>query len=111
MTMSQEESHLVSLEGLKMKGGGSRRWIVMDASGQEKILDLEKYAIMDRVHIHARDLRILDPVLSYPSAIFGRDRAIVLNLEVNCCKFNKLFDRLFKEILSFGSRPYLGIGC
>ncbi|XP_024197312.1 magnesium transporter MRS2-I isoform X1 [Rosa chinensis] len=36
---------------------------------------------MQRVHIHARDLRIVDPLLSYPSAILGRDRAIVLNLE------------------------------
>ncbi|WMV47310.1 hypothetical protein MTR67_040695 [Solanum verrucosum] len=36
---------------------------------------------MKRVSIHARDLRILDPLLSYPSAIFGREKAIVLNLE------------------------------
>lgn len=46
------------------------------------LLEVDKYAIMHRVGIHARDLRILDPLLSYPSAILGRERAIVLNLEV-----------------------------
>lgn len=66
----------------KKKGGGSRCWILMDSSGQETVLDVDKYAIMHRVQIHARDLRILDPLLSYPSTILGRDRAIVLNLEV-----------------------------
>ena len=55
----------------------------MDSKGESSILDLDKYAIMKRVPIHARDLRILDPLLSYPSAILGREKAIVLNLEVN----------------------------
>ncbi|XP_016439860.2 magnesium transporter MRS2-I [Nicotiana tabacum] len=67
--------------GLKKKGTGSRSWLLMDASGLETVLDVDKYAIMHRVHIHARDLRILDPLLSYPSTILGRERAIVLNLE------------------------------
>ncbi|EPS74231.1 hypothetical protein M569_00526, partial [Genlisea aurea] len=56
-------------------------WILMDSSGQEVTLDVDKYAIMHRVQIHARDLRILDPQLSYPSAILGRKKAIVVNLE------------------------------
>ncbi|KAK4732029.1 hypothetical protein R3W88_025017 [Solanum pinnatisectum] len=64
-----------------MKTGVSRRWILVDSKGQSSILDLDKYAIMKRVSIHARDLRILDPLLSYPSAILGREKAIVLNLE------------------------------
>lgn len=51
--------------------------------GQGTILDVDKYAIMRRVRIHARDLRILDPLLSYPSKILGREKVIVLNLEVN----------------------------
>lgn len=67
--------------GLKKKGAAARSWIMIDSSGQEIILDVDKYAIMHRVQIHARDLRILDPLLSYPSAILGRERAIVLNLE------------------------------
>ncbi|KAL7584463.1 magnesium transporter MRS2-I [Lactuca sativa] len=59
----------------------SRSWVSVDTSGQSTVLDLDKYGIMKRVSIHARDLRILDPLLSYPSAIFGREKAIVLNLE------------------------------
>ncbi|CAH2073378.1 unnamed protein product, partial [Thlaspi arvense] len=59
----------------------SRSWISIDTTGQKTVLDVDKYAIMHRVQIHARDLRILDPNLFYPSAILGRERAIVLNLE------------------------------
>ncbi|KAE8022606.1 hypothetical protein FH972_008392 [Carpinus fangiana] len=59
----------------------ARSWIMMDGAGEGTVVDVDKYAIMHRVHIHARDLRILDPLLSYPSAILGRDKAIVLNLE------------------------------
>lgn len=60
----------------------SRSWISIDATGKKTVLDVDKYVIMHRVQIHARDLRILDPNLFYPSAILGRERAIVLNLEV-----------------------------
>ena len=67
---------------VKKKGQSARSWIVIDCGGEGTILDVDKYAIMHRVHIHARDLRILDPLLSYPSTILGRDKAIVLNLEV-----------------------------
>ncbi|XP_075477295.1 magnesium transporter MRS2-I-like isoform X1 [Primulina tabacum] len=82
-----EFSHVVPVEppnavgGLKKKGAGARSWILMDSTGGETLLDVDKYAIMHRVQIHARDLRILDPLLSYPSTILGRERAIVLNLE------------------------------
>lgn len=61
----------------------SRSWVSVDCNGNSTVLDLDKYGIMKRVSIHARDLRILDPLLNYPSAILGRDKAIVLNLEVN----------------------------
>ncbi|KAK6940731.1 hypothetical protein RJ641_030262 [Dillenia turbinata] len=59
----------------------STSWILIRNNGEGTILDVDKYAIMKRVNIHARDLRILDPLLSYPSAILGRERAIVVNLE------------------------------
>ena len=36
---------------------------------------------MRRTGLPARDLRVLDPMLSYPSTILGRERAIVVNLE------------------------------
>jgi hypothetical protein len=65
------------------KRAASRSWILFDAAGEERVLDADKYAIMHRVDINARDLRILDPLLSYPSTILGRERAIVLNLEVH----------------------------
>ncbi|EPS65976.1 hypothetical protein M569_08801 [Genlisea aurea] len=87
MTTGRDGGHLApadlvnAVTGFKKKGGGSRNWILMDSSGKETVLDVDKYAIMHRVHIHARDLRILDPLLSYPSTILGRERAIVLNLE------------------------------
>lgn len=66
----------------KKKTQSSRSWILLDSAGQGTVLDVDKYAIMHRVQIHARDLRILDPLLSYPSTILGREKAIVLNLEV-----------------------------
>ncbi|XP_020586073.1 magnesium transporter MRS2-I-like [Phalaenopsis equestris] len=69
-----------AMEGLKKKAA-ARSWILLDSTGEETILDVDKYAIMHRVQIHARDLRILDPLLSYPSTILGREQAIVLNLE------------------------------
>lgn len=83
----------------KKKVAGSRSWLLMDAAGQEVVLDVDKYAIMHRLQIHARDLRILDPLLSYPSTILGRERAIVLNLEVYCFPVLLLFLRLLHILL------------
>ncbi|XP_039171734.1 magnesium transporter MRS2-I isoform X2 [Eucalyptus grandis] len=68
-------------QAAKKKGQPSRSWILLDTAGRGTVLNVDKYAIMHRVQIHARDLRILDPLLSYPSAILGRERAIVVNLE------------------------------
>ncbi|XP_027349540.1 magnesium transporter MRS2-I-like isoform X2 [Abrus precatorius] len=66
---------------IKKKTAVSRSWILLDHDGKGTVLDVDKYAIMRLVNIHARDLRILDPLLSYPSTILGREKAIVLNLE------------------------------
>ncbi|GMP56200.1 hypothetical protein CsSME_00020773 [Camellia sinensis var. sinensis] len=82
--MGKERSIVVLADSqaeMKKKAGSCRSWILMDAEGKSTVLDVDKYAIMDRVQIHARDLRILDPLLSYPSAILTREKAIVLNLE------------------------------
>ena len=73
------------LPGKKTKLQSSRSWVSIVATGESETLDVDKYAIMHRVQIHARDLRILDPNLSYPSTILGRERAVVLNLEVRIC--------------------------
>lgn len=74
-------------EVLTAKRNSSQSWILIDATGQYTVLDLDKYAIMRRVQIHARDLRILDPNISSPSSIRSRERAIVLNLEVETFSF------------------------
>ncbi|KAL7251609.1 hypothetical protein ACSBR1_013452 [Camellia fascicularis] len=82
--MGKERSIVVLADSqaeMKKKAGSCRSWILMDAEGRSSVLDVDKYAIMDRVQIHARDLRILDPLLSYPSTILTREKAIVLNLE------------------------------
>ncbi|XP_074316799.1 magnesium transporter MRS2-I-like [Silene latifolia] len=56
-------------------------WVWFNKDGENKVLELDKYSILRRLGIHARDLRILDPLLSYPSTILGRERAIIVNLE------------------------------
>lgn len=66
---------------LRKKGTGVRPWLLLDSTGQAQVVEAEKYAIMRRKGLPARDLRILDPLLSYPSTVLGRERAIVINLE------------------------------
>nr|ACU20087.1 unknown [Glycine max] len=76
-------SSVVELQpsSVKKKTAVSRSRILLDHYGKGTVLDADKYAIMRLVQIHARDLRILDPLLSYPSTILGREKVIVLNLE------------------------------
>ncbi|RCV28664.1 hypothetical protein SEVIR_5G427000v4 [Setaria viridis] len=59
----------------------SREWMVVPASGPARVEEAGKHAVMARTGLPARDLRVLDPLLSYPSTIMGRERAIVVNLE------------------------------
>ncbi|KAH9329599.1 hypothetical protein KI387_001707, partial [Taxus chinensis] len=68
-------------ESVKKKGVGIKAWLLLNAYGNAQVIDAGKHAIMRRTGIPARDLRILDPLLSYPSTILGRERAIVINLE------------------------------
>ncbi|XP_031273918.1 magnesium transporter MRS2-F-like [Pistacia vera] len=65
----------------RRKGFGRRSWQVVSESGESRYEDVGKYWIMRRTGLPARDLRVLDPMLSYPSTILGRERAIVVNLE------------------------------
>ena len=67
--------------GLRKKGSGVRAWLLIDSTGQAQVVEAGKHAIMRRTGLPARDLRILDPLLSYPSTVLGRERAIVTNLE------------------------------
>ncbi|MED6119147.1 Magnesium transporter MRS2-3 [Stylosanthes scabra] len=65
----------------RKKGTGVRAWLLLDSTGQKQVVEAGKHAIMRRTGLPARDLRILDPLLSYPSTVLGRERAIVINLE------------------------------
>ena len=67
--------------GHRKKGTGVRVWLVIDSQGQAQVVEAGKHSIMRRTGLPARDLRILDPLLSYPSTVLGRERAIVINLE------------------------------
>ncbi|CAN6919439.1 unnamed protein product [Brassica oleracea] len=67
--------------GSRKKGKGVRTWLVLCSSGKEQATEAGKHTIMRRTGLPARDLRILDPLLSYPSTVLGRERAIVINLE------------------------------
>ncbi|KDP44523.1 hypothetical protein JCGZ_16356 [Jatropha curcas] len=70
-----------ALPSVRKKGTGVRPWLLLDSTGQSQVVEAGKHAIMRRTGLPARDLRILDPQLSYPSTILGRERAIVINLE------------------------------
>ena len=65
----------------RRKGIGVKAWLVVSETGQSHLEEVEKQSIMRRTGLPGRDLRALDPMLSYPSSIFGRERAIVINLE------------------------------
>lgn len=67
--------------GLRKKGALVRAWLVVGSTGQAEVVEAGKHAIMQRTGLPARDLRMLDPALSYPSTVLGRERAIVVNLE------------------------------
>ncbi|EPS69517.1 hypothetical protein M569_05248, partial [Genlisea aurea] len=71
----------VSVGVLRKKATGVRQWLVLDSEGNAEVVEAGKHAIMRRTGLPARDLRILDPLLSYPSTVLGRDHAIVINME------------------------------
>lgn len=72
---------------LKKRGHahGNRSWIKIDESGNSTILELDKATVMRQCSLPARDLRLLDPLFIYPSAILGREQAIVVSLEQIRC--------------------------
>ncbi|CAK9151149.1 unnamed protein product [Ilex paraguariensis] len=59
----------------------TRPWLVVSEAGKSYVEEVGKHAIMRRTRVSARDLRILDPKLSYTATILGRQKAIVVNLE------------------------------
>ncbi|XP_029129013.1 magnesium transporter MRS2-F [Cajanus cajan] len=81
----EEVEEKVKVRMMKRKGAagltGVRNWMVVTETGQRRLECVGKHSIMRRTGLPARDLRVLDPMLSHPSSIMGRERAIVLNLE------------------------------
>ncbi|XP_052175390.1 magnesium transporter MRS2-1-like [Diospyros lotus] len=75
----------VDVLGLKKRGQGLRSWIRVDTSGNSQIIEVDKFTMMRRCDLPARDLRLLDPLFVYPSTILGREKAIVVNLEQIRC--------------------------
>ncbi|KAJ3679184.1 hypothetical protein LUZ60_017195 [Juncus effusus] len=70
----------------KKRAAGPRSWIRVDAlTGASSSIEADKISIMRRCDLPARDLRLLDPLFVYPSAILGREKAIVVNLEQIRC--------------------------
>ncbi|KAL0922800.1 hypothetical protein M5K25_006820 [Dendrobium thyrsiflorum] len=70
-----------AVAGRRKPTAGIRAWLVVSESRQPYLEEAGKHLIMRRTGLPARDLRVLDPQLSYPSTILGRERAIVINLE------------------------------
>ncbi|XP_062177319.1 magnesium transporter MRS2-3-like isoform X1 [Alnus glutinosa] len=77
---SPEQARATST-GQRKKVTRIRAWMLVDQMGRAQVLEAGKHSIMRRTGLPRRDLRILDPLLSYPSTILGRERAIVINLE------------------------------
>ncbi|XP_073040047.1 magnesium transporter MRS2-1-like [Primulina eburnea] len=75
----------VDVSGLKKRGQGLRSWIHVDISGNSQVIEIDKFGMMRRCDLPARDLRLLDPLFVYPSTILGREKAIVVNLEQIRC--------------------------
>ncbi|MED6197953.1 Magnesium transporter MRS2-1 [Stylosanthes scabra] len=76
---------VVDVLGLKKRGQGIRSWIRVDTSGNSQAIEVDKFTMMRRCDLPARDLRLLDPLFVYPSTILGREKAIVVNLEQIRC--------------------------
>ncbi|ONM17441.1 magnesium transporter7 [Zea mays] len=56
-------------------------WAAVSGAGAWRVGEVGKHQLMRRTGLSARDLRALDPALSYPCSIMSRDRAVVVNLE------------------------------
>ncbi|GAB2231074.1 hypothetical protein Droror1_Dr00027361 [Drosera rotundifolia] len=99
-----ENSVVVNAKG-KKKTGGWRLWMRFDRDGSSELMEWDKGAVIRRVGIPARDLRILGPVFSQSSNILAREKAMVVNLEfikaIVTAEEVLLLDPLRQEVLPF----------
>lgn len=77
--------HGLAVSSAKKRGQGSRSWIRINEDGDSQIVVLDKATLMKHCSLPSRDLRLLDPLFVYPTAILGREKAIVVNLEQIRC--------------------------
>lgn len=65
------------------KLAGREKWVRVDRTGKATLVQVDKAALVQRLWIPFRDLRQLDPTapIPYPSSIFIRERALVVNIE------------------------------
>lgn len=59
----------------------------IDQYGVDNLIYADKIQLTQQLGVQLRDLRVLEPSLacSYPSALFCRDKALIINLEdINC---------------------------
>ncbi|RZC62678.1 hypothetical protein C5167_024430 [Papaver somniferum] len=89
----------------KKKTGNARLWMKFNQFGESEVSELDKSAIIKRVSIPARDLRILGPVFSQSSNILAREKAMVVNLEfikaIVTAEEVLLLDPLCQEVIPF----------
>ncbi|CAI9103803.1 OLC1v1002361C1 [Oldenlandia corymbosa var. corymbosa] len=94
-----------ALVGKKKPGGAAKLWMRFDRTGHSELIECDKSAIIKRVSIPARDLRILGPIFSHSSSILAREKAIVVNLEdiraIITAEEVLLLDPLRQEVLPF----------
>ncbi|KAK6912712.1 hypothetical protein RJ641_022313 [Dillenia turbinata] len=80
-TGEEDPNRRIHLQHHRRKGTGVRQWLVISEDGECCLQEVGKHCIMKRTGLPHRDLRVLDPMLSYSASILGRERAIVINLE------------------------------
>lgn len=84
------------------KKTSSRTWMRFDASGNSEILQCDKNALLRRVAIPARDLRILGPIFSQSSHILGEYFLTYL-----CCYDLRLYSGLLLIFMYVFQDDYL----
>ncbi|KAK9803551.1 hypothetical protein WJX73_008351 [Symbiochloris irregularis] len=63
--------------------GAPRGWLKLDGQGRITHVQVDKHGLVMQFGVPYRDLRMLDPLvpMPYPSSIFIREKALVVNLE------------------------------
>ncbi|KAL6652904.1 hypothetical protein ACP70R_011829 [Stipagrostis hirtigluma subsp. patula] len=74
-------SSAATAAALRRRHAPAGEWAAVSRAGAWRVEEVGKHQLMRRTGLPARDLRALDPALSCPPSIMGRERAVVVNLE------------------------------